>query len=310
MTDSASTKPTPSAEQMAMIQGIAQGMKSPQRAPILKTPADYGLDFEDVFFPSFDGVALEAWYIPAANSDKLIICNHPLTMNRYGFPGHMEPWSQFADIHVEFINIYKALNKAGYNVLTYDMRNHGRSADGNGGIVGTGLLEWRDVVGAMQYVQSHAQLKDMTVGLYNPCAGGNAAMVAITKQPEFFTDVKAFVCAQPCSMACSRQTVMDMMGIGDFMDEVDMEQIKLGSFANHEMSPHPYAPNVHMPTFVIQVREDIWTKPSDVQTTFDLLPNKGKKLFWVEGTTKRFDGYNYFGKNPEQMVEYFDRFMK
>ena len=76
------------------------------------------------------------------------------------------------------------------------------------------------------------------------------------------------------------------------------------------MSPHPYAANVHMPTFVIQVRDDIWTKPTDVQTTFDLLPNKDKKLFWVEGTSKRFDGYNYFGNHPEQMIEYFDRFMK
>ena len=76
------------------------------------------------------------------------------------------------------------------------------------------------------------------------------------------------------------------------------------------MSPHPYAANVSMPTFVIQVRDDIWTKPTDVQTTFDLLPNKDKKLFWVEGTSKRFDGYNYFGNHPEQMIEYFDRFMK
>ena len=29
----------------------------------------------------------------------------------------------------------------------------------------------------------------------------------------------------------------------------------------------------------------------------------------MEGTTTRFDGYNYFGENPETMVEFFDKYM-
>ncbi len=62
--------------------------------------------------------------------------------------------------------------------------------------------------------------------------------------------------------------------------------------------------------FIIQVRDDVWTKPEDVQTTFDLLSIGDKKLFWIEGTTKRFDGYNYFGENPERMIEFFDTYMK
>ncbi|MFC9841225.1 hypothetical protein ACFVKB_46900 [Rhodococcus sp. NPDC127530] len=31
-----------------------------------------------------------------------------------------------------------------------------------------------------------------------------------------------------------------------------------------------------------------------------------KKLFWIEGTTQRFRGYNYFGEHPEPMLEWFD----
>ena len=65
-----------------------------------------------------------------------------------------------------------------------------------------------------------------------------------------------------------------------------------------------------VPTFIIQVRDDVWTKPVDVQTTFDLLAVDDKKLFWVEGPRRRFDGYNYFGENPEQMIELFDARMK
>lgn len=296
----------PSADQMTLIQGMAAANAKPSRSPVLKTPADYGMAYEDVFFPALDGVPLEAWFIPAQGSNKLIICNHPLTMNRYGFPGHLEPWSQFAPVEVEFNKVYKALHEAGYNVLTYDMRNHGHSGAANGGVTGYGLFEWRDVAGAQIYVQTHKNLKHMTIGLFNPCAGGDAAMVAMTKRPDLFEDVKAFVCPQPCSARIASEEIAKLQGIGDFVDELDMEQRKVGTFPMSEMTPHKYAANVKVPMYIIQVRDDIWTRPEDVQTTFDLLTIEDKKLYWVEDTTVRFDGYNYFGENPETMVEFFD----
>lgn len=232
-----------------------------------------------------------------------------MTFNRYGFPGHLNPWKHFQDVEVNFINVYEALHKAGYNVLTYDLRNHGTSSSANANVCGVGQFEYRDVIGAMQYVQSHDKLKDMTMGLFNPCAGGNAAMVAMTKHPEYFEDVKAFVCPQPASMHIMSQITLNNMGLGEFMDILDEEQIKLGGFKSRDMSPHSYAMNVKVPTFIIQVKEDAWTIPDDVQKTFDLIPVKEKKLFWIEGTTKRFVGYNYFGEYPEQMIEWFDRYM-
>lgn len=298
-------------EQLVTIKGLAQGLtKVNHPTPILETPSDYDMEFEAVSFPSMDGVSLAAWYIPAENSDKLIICNHPMTFNRSGFPGHLEPWSNFSDVRVNFLNLYKALHNAGYNVLTYDLRNHGESASADNNVCGVGLLEYQDVVGAMQYVQNNNQLKHMDVGLFNPCAGGDAAMVAMTRHPEYFEKVKAFVCPQPASMHIMSQITLNNMGLGDYMDVLDEEQIKLGGFKSSDMSPHHYAMNVKVPTFIIQVKDDVWTIPDDVQKTFDLIPVKDKKLFWVEGTTKRFDGYNYFGENPEQMIEWFDTYMK
>jgi pimeloyl-ACP methyl ester carboxylesterase len=38
-----------------------------------------------------------------------------------------------------------------YSVLAYDLRNHGRSGAGSGGIVAIGLLEYRDVIGSLRY---------------------------------------------------------------------------------------------------------------------------------------------------------------
>ena len=293
----------------ATIKAIAQATVKPQRAPIIRTPADYDMEYEDVFFPSFDGIPLEGWFLPA-NSNKLIICNHPMTMNRYGYPGHLNPWKQFNDVEVDFNRIYQALHNAGYNVLTYDMRNHGASGAANGGVAAAGLYEWRDVVGAMLYVQRHDKLKSMSMGLFNPCAGGNAAMIAMTKHPEFFKDVRAFVCPQPASMNIGMKEILSLQGLGGYMDMLDEELRKQGGFATGEMSPHPYAQHVKVPTFIIQVHDDVWSKPEDVQTTYDLISGEDKKLFWIEGTTRRFDGYNYFGEHPEQMLEWFDKYMK
>lgn len=302
----------PTAEQMAIIQGMAQGNAVPTRTPVLKTPADYGMAYEDVFFQALDGVPLEAWFIPAEGSDKLIICNHPLTFSRYGFPGHLEPWSGFAPVNVEFNKVYKALHEAGYNVLTYDMRNHGHSGSANAGLAAYGLFEWRDVAGAQVYVQNHEKLKHMTVGLFNPCNGGNSAMVAMTKRPDLFEDVKAFVCPQPCSSRTAAEEIGKLQGIGEFIDLLDEEMQRLGAFPMARMTPHHYAENVKVPMYIVQVHDDLWTRPEDVQGTFDrlTLPEEDKKLFWIEGTTARFDGYNYFGENPETMVAFFDKYMK
>nr|BFF18235.1 hypothetical protein GCM10025730_17560 [Promicromonospora thailandica] len=68
---------TTDAEATEIIRQIAAGYGSILRSPVLGTPADQGLAYEDVTFPSADGTPLEAWFIPREGSDKLIIANHP-----------------------------------------------------------------------------------------------------------------------------------------------------------------------------------------------------------------------------------------
>src|SRR5215469_3214976 len=104
-----------------------------RRAPVLRRPGEVGLEYEEVVFPSMDGVPLEGWLIPA-DSDKLIIHNHFLPGNRYGYPGHLPEFGGLGGFEVNFLPEYKALHDAGYNVLAYDIRNHGLSGQGNGGL--------------------------------------------------------------------------------------------------------------------------------------------------------------------------------
>ena len=43
-----------------MVEQYAQLFKTGICTPVLKRPSDIGLDYEDVFFPSLDGIPLEA----------------------------------------------------------------------------------------------------------------------------------------------------------------------------------------------------------------------------------------------------------
>ena len=59
------TPERPTATTDDFINGLADMMAHSARTPILRRPDEYGLAYEDVFFPSQDGVTLEGWFIPA-----------------------------------------------------------------------------------------------------------------------------------------------------------------------------------------------------------------------------------------------------
>ena len=292
-----------------VMDGMAEFFAKSYRTPILRKPDEYGMEYEDVFFPSLDGVALEGWFIPA-DSDRLVICNHFMPGNRYGYPGHMDPWKNFGGFEVNFLPQYKALHDAGYNVLAYDLRNHGRSGTGNGGLVGIGLLEYRDVIGSLRYAQSRKETADMKTSLLSVCLGCNSTIVAMDKHPAEFKNVLSMIALQPVSARPFVERAAEAAGVANGTDLFNKAINKLTGFRMDELSPIPHAHAVTVPTLVVQVHDDVLTKPSDVQTIYDKMSAKDKKLFWIEGTTLRFEGYNYFGKNPQLMLDWFDSHMK
>ena len=69
-------------------------------------------------------------------------------------------------VEVDLVPDYKILHDAGYNVLAYDLRNHGLSSAANGGVVTHGFTESRDVVGSLEYCADalrHPRHDDCTV---------------------------------------------------------------------------------------------------------------------------------------------------
>lgn len=295
-----------------MIEQYANLFKNGARTPVLRRPSDYGMEYEDAFFPSLDGVPLEAWFIPA-NSKKLLIVNHPMTCNRYGFPGHLPPWNtMFGGFEVNFLPELKHLHEAGYNILTYDLRNCGMSGEANANTSGLGLLECRDVVGSLRYAKSRKDLAEMKTGLYSRCMGGNSTIIAMAKWPEEFTHIKALVLLN----VVSGRTFIERGAESLHLDpekaamRLDERLRELTGFRLDEETPLPYAPQVKVPTLMAQLRRDFLIHAErDGQAIFDGLGASEKELVWIEESNQRFYAYNHFGQHPEKLLGWLAKHM-
>jgi len=75
------------------------------------------------------------------------------------------------------------LHKAGYNVLLFDLRDHGDSTVEDG-FVSAGQREWRDVVGVWQYVQDTYEVEPEHIGIFGVSLGAGTTAIAFAQEPE------------------------------------------------------------------------------------------------------------------------------
>ena len=296
------------------LQRFADGFSWLRRSPVWHWPSEHGLAYEDVTFPARDGVPLEGWFIPAPGSGKLIIANHPMGFSRSGMPAHLQPWhADWAPsgngFEVDLVPDYKILHDAGYNVLAYDLRNHGLSSAANGGVTTHGNTEGRDVAGSLAYARTRPETSDMAIGLFSRCMGAVATFAAMTRFPAAFDGVRCLVSPQPVTPRYIVQRRLAVLGLGDRLHDFDTLIRLRTSFGLDQRIPQEWARNVRVPTFLYQVRGDILTDPSDVQAMYDNIPIAEKKLQWIEGTTARWDGYLEFQRRPQPMLDWFAQYM-
>lgn len=98
-------------------------------------PVRYGMPCQDVQFTSRDGLTLGGWWIQAAGTPRGTVIMCP------GQNGSMD----------KDVSQAVPLFRAGFNVLMFDFRAHGRS---EGEMVTIGALEQADLFGALDHVES------------------------------------------------------------------------------------------------------------------------------------------------------------
>ena len=103
----------------------------PPRTPFFITPRDLGLPYQNVAFPSRDGIRLHGWWLPAPKPVGIAILCHGYLMNR------CEP-----------LPVARELWQAGFHCLVFDFRAMGKS---EGDLCTIGDLERLDVLSAVDF---------------------------------------------------------------------------------------------------------------------------------------------------------------
>lgn len=297
----------------ARLNAVATGLAYTSRSPVVRNPSDQGLNWEDICFPSTDGTALEGWLIPCPGSDKIIICSHAFGFSKAGFPSHLEPWKSAwgpgNDIEINFIADYKILHDHGYNILAYDFRNHGHSSAANGGLTSNNRFELRDVIGALNYVRSRPDFAGMKIGLFSRCMGANATFRALHTYKEAFKEVRCLVAPLLLSAHVAMERQLENAGLLQYAHQTDQIQKNITGTLLMDESPVDWAPSVTLPTLSYGVHDDPVTRPSDLEAIFKAIGAEDKSMFWINETTSRWDGYLWFQRHPDRILEWFRKYM-
>jgi esterase/lipase len=168
------------------------------------------------------------------------------------------------------------------------------------------------VLGSLRFARRFKKTQGMDISLQSMCMGANSTLRAMHNNPEAFEDVKSWILIQPLhGQTCIERSLeamgMDVeSGIQEFAP-INKELTGL-TFDDHNM--RQFIPDVKIPTLMLQVRQDMVSRESDIQEIYDGLNVPEKDIIWVEDTPWRFHGYTYFSEHPEEMLSWYDKFMK
>ena len=287
---------------------ISNMMIKPGKAPVFETPDKYNLDYENVTFKTQDNVTLSGWLIKGGN-EKLIIQSHfGVQCSRCGFTingkGLIERMLWSKDIH--FLNQASYLVKAGYSVLMYDLRNHGQSQEGTNKWITWGLDERLDVLAAINFISNHDDYKNTKIGLLSICMGAASSTFAFGMEKEMknFKNLKSMIAVQPLTYDY-------------FLENLGLPKFILNSGSNYSKNKRntdltgdsflPYIKEISIPTMIIQNQNDPMTDMDMVHSIFEDLKNE-KELVLLDLEKKRGAAYDWIGKNPENIVGWFNKF--
>jgi dipeptidyl aminopeptidase/acylaminoacyl peptidase len=114
---------------------VAARLTTPVRQQTEQTPADEGLDFQEVDFQSTDGLDLKGWWVSGDDPSRAVVLVHGLDGSK-------------SSQHV--LKTASVYSEAGYGVLMLDLRGHGES---EGERTTLGYQEVRDVRGALSWLE-------------------------------------------------------------------------------------------------------------------------------------------------------------
>jgi pimeloyl-ACP methyl ester carboxylesterase len=278
----------------------------PPRQPLWETPDEYGLPFEDVQFPARDGLRLSGWFIPRdptfqGDEFTTIIIVHGWPWNRLGTSAK----NLFMDLPgastVRFLPLVKALHGEGYQILMFDLRNHGQSASFQPYTFG--LKESNDLLGALEYLAGRKDVNSNRLGVIGFSSGANTVLFSLPQTNQ----VRAAMVVQPTSpVVFSRRLAADLFGP---FNRVLVPLIELfyriaGGIRFAAAEPLFSTAGVgNVPVLYVQGKGDPWGSVGNVNQMAANTPIVAD--FLIVDSENRFGGYQYVIDNPHIAATFF-----
>lgn len=284
---------------------VSNLMVKPFQSPLFDSPANYGLDYEDVEFETSDSVTLRGWLIKGGTERVIVQSHFGVQCNRGGWSpkgkGPIKPWKEA----ITFLRQAKYLSDKGYSMLMYDTRGHGESDVGTIPWVSWGPEEAKDVIAAVDFVSARPEFEGASVGLLSICMGAASTTYAYGLSDSLGSreNVKALVAVQPLLYTY----FVEALGMPGFIERsgAKVSRDRLG-FDMSEPNFIDDAPKITVPTLVVQNKNDPWTNMEMVQDYYDALTVE-KELRLLDLKNSRFAAYDYLGRAPEEFLGWFDK---
>jgi alpha-beta hydrolase superfamily lysophospholipase len=233
--------------------------------PPRTSPADAGLAYEDVRFPSADGVALAAWYVPSAGGPA-----RATFLIHTGLNGNLDT----------FLPFVARAAPGGFNVFVYAWQGFGNSE-------GTRNLDHfePDTRGAVDYLLARP---DVTDGIIQVGASfGAVSALAATTQSEARTVGlvlygASFIDRLPGDWLTSQLSPL-LLPVGSLADCLWAGSIP-GFF-----DARRYLDAIHVPVLAITAADDTTVPPAAQAAFFDALPEPKRRYLTYGGHVHAID---------------------
>jgi pimeloyl-ACP methyl ester carboxylesterase len=286
---------------------FAKRIISPPRLALWANPGDLGLAYDDVQFPAQDGVRIAGWFIPgpaeSMRHGATIVLIHGWPWNRLGETADDLFANLTGEKPVDLLRLAYSLHQAGFNVLMYDMRNHGESAAAPP--VAFGQEEAKDLLGAIAYLHGRTDVAPHRIGVIGFSMGANSLLYALPQTDQ----IKAAVAVQPTTLAVfSQKYGRDLLGplsivilpVAEFF-----HQMAGGLYWSAYRPSFAAAGAGSTPILFVQGNGDRWGDVEDVAQMAEAAPNARGPLF--VDSDGRFGGYQYLIDNPQVVVSFFEQ---
>ncbi|MGZ8804544.1 MAG: alpha/beta hydrolase, partial [Microbacterium sp.] len=208
----------------------------------------------------------------------------------------------FADRDVDFLPATRALHDAGFNVLMFDLANHGRS--GKRVPLTQGPWEARDFVGAVRYARSRTDVDPKRIGAIGMSAGGNTVFYGVPQcQP-----IRAVLAVQPTKVRrFNARFALDEIGVLGPLIAVSTDIVNVVLRAPRYRDHDPAIPAAKMGDTVVQFVQgagDPWGELSVVEAFSAATPRSlGVRIH--PSPSGRYEGYRYVSTEIDAVVEFF-----